>query len=365
MIGQAFYCANSAIQYQVLAGMSRYGPRICWVDPHCTMTQFCNSGGPQLRLLTLHSLQADADLAITQARTAADCNGVLSTWETEVLSPGRGPGMQGPGVSAVLVHTLTLHGAAAQQALFRVRGELTDHGSETAGAVLSVWAESGAADAVLVPVATGPAPAAVAALEGVASKFHARPIFMGDSLFLAGASRPHRNRQTQANARVGHGALAAPPWSGNAEGYPLFSDCTGVRPFLGHAALWLVDTGGLAMADTVARAIAARFAREVIAWPVHALHPDLQIYVSMVAVRAPPMAGGRMQAFVLATQNLHISGRRCRVYPFTVTMEPGHNAPRPPVAAEQVHDATFDRRGRLGLASATHGLVVRREATGV
>ena len=111
-----------------------------------------------------------------------------------------------------------------------------------------------------------------------------------------------------------------------------------VRPSLGHGARWLVDSGGLATADTVARAITARLAREVVAWPVHALHPDLQIYVSMVAVRAPPMGGGRLQDFAVATQHLHIAGRHCRVYPFTVTMEPGHSAPRPLVAAEQVHD---------------------------
>ena len=96
--------------------------------------------------------------------------------------------MQGVGIGAVLVHTLTFHGATAQQTMGQVRAELTSQSKRLACALISVWTESEAADAVLVPVPRGAIPAAVAALDLVASRFRTRPVFMGDSLFVLGAS---------------------------------------------------------------------------------------------------------------------------------------------------------------------------------
>ena len=141
-----------------------------------------------MRILTFQPLQIDADLAITQARAAAACGGAMCTWETEVLPPGLGPGMQGIGIGAILVHTLTFHGAMAQQTMGQIRAELTSQSNRLACAPISVWTESEAADAVLVPVPRGAIPAAVAALGMVASRFRTRPVFMGDSLFVLGAS---------------------------------------------------------------------------------------------------------------------------------------------------------------------------------
>ena len=229
LVWQEFYCADSAIRYRVLAGMRRCGPRVRTADPHCTLTHFCITGGPQLRVLTIQSLLADANLAIAQARAAAACSDALSTWETEVLSPGRGPGVQGIGIGAVLAHTLTFHGAAAQQTMSQMLAELTSQGNRLACALISEWAESEAADAVLVPVPRGAIPVAVAALDLVASRFRTRPVFMGDSLFVLGASPAcfdaHRDFRSEGDARAGHGATPAPPWAGRAKRELLNADC--------------------------------------------------------------------------------------------------------------------------------------------
>ena len=74
------------------------------------------------------------------------------------------------------------------------------------------------------------------------------------------------------------------------------------------------------------------------------------------------MSGNLIQLLVANEQTIRMARRRCRLFPFTITKEPGHHVPPVASGAQRVHDAATERTGALAQTLTTHGLVVRRES---
>ena len=111
VLGHEFHCEGGPAVYRILAG-SR-GPRVLTVDPHRATAHLTRMSGVQLRALAQKERQDDVNLTIAREIRAVAEADVHVAWRAEVLSPRRGPDMQGRQVSPVLAHTITFHVSGA------------------------------------------------------------------------------------------------------------------------------------------------------------------------------------------------------------------------------------------------------------
>ena len=93
ILGQEFLCRGGRARFRLLVGLRRCGTRVRTIDPHRAILHLGGLGQSQLRVLVQETLQDDTNLAIAGYADEVQALGASMAWHTEIIYPGRGPGM--------------------------------------------------------------------------------------------------------------------------------------------------------------------------------------------------------------------------------------------------------------------------------
>jgi len=123
--------------------------------------------------------------ALTALRRELQARGVGCLWTTDVLPPGRMPGMSGPEAFCLTRHKLRLTGEAAAKEAEEARARLKVlEGSCGPGTLVSVWRPADHRAALMTSVPQGAMPVVVEQLRRLAESVQLKVLLVGGALSM-------------------------------------------------------------------------------------------------------------------------------------------------------------------------------------